>query len=67
MKRVTPVSPWMNLLPEPPVVSSANPKADTTVFNSSRVKSFGASSNLASAFSFLLSLDEFACTGRTPS
>ena len=54
MKRVTPVSPWMNFLPEPPVVLSANPKADITAFNSSQEKSFGASNNFASAFSFLL-------------
>lgn len=54
MKRVTPVSPWMNFLPEPPAVLSANPRADITIFNSSQVKSFGASINLASAFSFLL-------------
>ena len=54
MKRVTPVSPWMNFLPEPPVVLSANPKAYMTFFNSSQVKSVGASINLASAFSFLL-------------
>lgn len=54
MKSITPVSPWMNFLPEPPVVLSANPNADITVFSSSQVKSFGASINLASAFPFLI-------------
>ena len=57
MKRVTPVSPWINFLPVPPVVLSANPNADITVFNSSQVKSFGASINLVSAFSFLLMIE----------
>ena len=60
MNRVTPVSPWMNFLPEPPAVLSANPKADMTVLSSSQVKSFGALINLASAFSFLLMTEAYA-------